>query len=210
MTRKLLLFDFDGVIADSFEIFFHEFTTACTELGFKKLNSKESFLNLFEGNLLFSLIKAGFPPWKLRELFQRFQPRISTANAKVRAFEKIPEVLNRLAGMHLVYIISSNLTEAVRNFLIRESINSVQDILGADIEPSKVKKIKSVRLKHPTLPVYYIGDTAGDVREGREAGAITVAVSWGWHDLTRLQNAKPDFLVQHPEDLLQLFGDADE
>lgn len=204
MPEKLILFDFDGVIANSFEIFFREFTSACTEMGFDRLNSKEAFLNLFEGNLLFNVIKAGFPPWKLRELFNRFQPRIAKANDSVSAFKGIHEMLARLSAEYPVYIISSNLTEAVQRFLVREGIDGIKDVLGADIETSKVKKIKRVWKKHPKAIAYYIGDTSGDVYEGKDAGAITIAVAWGWHNLERLTKAQPHHLVHTPEELKEL------
>lgn len=202
--KKLILFDFDGVIANSFDVFFREFTSACTEMGFDRLNSKEAFLNLFEGNLLFNVIKAGFPPWKLRELFNRFQPRIAKANDSVFPFVGIREMLSRLSAEHPVYIISSNLTEAVQRFLIREGISGIQDVLGADVETSKVKKIKRVWKKHPRAMAYYIGDTSGDVYEGKEAGAITIAVTWGWHEKERLTKARPHFLVHTPGELEEL------
>jgi len=204
MTKKLILFDFDGVIANSFEVFFREFTSACTEMGFDRLNSKEAFLNLFEGNLLFNVIKAGFPPWKLRELFHRFQPRIAKANDSVSSFEGINEMLSKLSAEYPVYIVSSNLTEAVQKFLVREQVDGIQDVLGADIETSKVKKIKRVWKKHPQAIAYYIGDTSGDVYEGKEAGAITIAVTWGWHEKERLIRAKPHHLVHTPKELEQL------
>lgn len=205
MKEKLILFDFDGVIADSFEVFFREFTSACSEMGFNRLNSREAFLNLFEGNLLFNVIKIGFPPWKLRELFNRFQPRIAKANDSVSAFDGIHEMLRHLSEKHPVYIISSNLTEAVQRFLLREGINTnIRDILGADVETSKVKKIKRVWKQHPTATAYYIGDTSGDVYEGKEAGAITIAVTWGWHEVERLTRAKPHHLVHTPDELEQI------
>ncbi len=204
MNGKLILFDFDGVIANSFEVFFREFTSACAEMGFDRLNSKEAFLNLFEGNLVLNVIKAGFPPWKLRELFHRFQPRIAKANDSVSAFEGIREMLHNLSNQFPVYIISSNLTEAVQRFLQREKIDGIQDVLGADVETSKVKKIKRVWKKHSGATAYYIGDTSGDVYEGKEAGAITVAVTWGWHEIDRLMRAKPHHIVHTPRELEQL------
>ena len=203
-TQKVIMFDFDGVIADSFDIFFSEFTRACEELGFHKLNSKEVLLSLFDGNLILSLFKLGFPPWKLRELFQKFQPRIAEANSRVKPFDGIKETLEDISRTYPTYIISSNLSEAVRNFLTRESINGIQDILGADVETSKVKKIKQISKKHPNHKPYYIGDTCGDIKEGREANAITVAVTWGWHSKERLLKSKPDYIVDTPEELREL------
>jgi phosphoglycolate phosphatase len=51
---------------------------------------------------------------------------------------------------------------------------------------------------------FYIGDTVGDIKEARAAGVWTVAVTWGWHSRERLLAARPDFLVDTPEELLQI------
>jgi phosphoglycolate phosphatase len=47
-------------------------------------------------------------------------------------------------------------------------------------------------------------DTAGDVREAREAGVKTVAVTWGWHPRSRLERALPDVIIDDPNKLLGL------
>ena len=65
---EALLFDYDGVIADSGEVYFAEFTRLCAEMGFDRLNSKEAFLALFDHNLVLQLIRAGFPLRRLKEL----------------------------------------------------------------------------------------------------------------------------------------------
>ena len=62
----VIMFDFDGVVADSFEVFYTEFTGAVKDLGYEKLNSKESLLKLMEGNPIAGLVKMGFPVWRLK------------------------------------------------------------------------------------------------------------------------------------------------
>jgi phosphoglycolate phosphatase len=56
----LIMFDFDGVVADSFEVFYAEFRAAVEELGFHKLQSRGDLLGLFEGNAFVQLVKLGF------------------------------------------------------------------------------------------------------------------------------------------------------
>jgi phosphoglycolate phosphatase len=51
---------------------------------------------------------------------------------------------------------------------------------------------------------FYVCDTAGDIREAREAGVKAVAVTWGWHPRERLERAKPDAFIEKSEDLLAL------
>jgi len=201
----VIMFDFDGVLADSFEIFFREFTAACTQLGFDKLNSREAFLRLFEGNLIQELVKSGFPIWRLKKLVRAFEPRIAEANRQVQPFAGMPELLGELAAVHPVYVISSNVTKTVLRFLDAYGVTGVRDVIGADKETSKIKKIKRVRKQHRQLQPFYIGDTKGDIVEGRAAGATTVAVTWGWHSMATLQAGGPDCLVHTPAELRALF-----
>jgi len=60
---------------------------------------------------------------------------------------------------------------------------------------------------------WYVGDTVGDIVEGKAAGVRTIAagvrtiaVGWGWHDAERLLGASPDYLAQTPADLLEFLG----
>ena len=199
------MFDFDGVIADSFDVFFQAFSSVCSDMGFHRLNSEEAMLKLFEGNALRELVKIGFPVWRLKRLARKFEPRIEEANAKIAAFDGMPELLGELAAAFPVYVVTSNASQTVSRFLDRYAVTGVRDILGADHEASKVKKIRGLRKRHPHAAAYYIGDTKGDIVEGKTAGAVTVAAAWGWHPEATLLEADPDHTVHSPEELRRLF-----
>lgn len=203
--NRVLIFDFDGVVADSLEVLFEVFTGVCVEMGFDRINSREAFLNLFERNPLRRLFWTGFPLWRLKELARRFRPRIEEASDRIHPFEKMPEVLCELARHDPVYVVTTNVTAMTRKFLDRHRIEGIQDVIGLDVEPSKVKKIRHVMKRHPGCQGYYICDTKGDIYEARRAGVATVAVGWGWHSLPRLEEARPQHVVESPEQLLDLF-----
>jgi len=207
-VSHVVMFDFDGVVADSLDVFYAEFSAAVRELGYTKLDSREALLRLFEGNVIANLIKSGFPVWRLKKLGKEFAPRIAAANEKVAPFEGMPELLGHIAARYPVYVITSNTTSAVESFLARHAISGVLDVLGADKEASKVKKIKAVRKLHPGLIPWYIGDTKGDMLEANAAGAISVAAAWGWHSEETLRSAKPAHVVRMPEELRQLLLDG--
>lgn len=201
----VLMFDFDGVVADSLEIFYAEFSAALISLGFEKLSNKESLLALFDGNVFKSLIKLGFPMRKLKALSGEFGPRIEKANQQVQPFEGMPELLSELAAAFPLYVITSNHSSAIEHFLKKYKITGVREVLGADKEASKVKKIRRVKKLHPDFSPWYMGDTKGDMLEGNEAGAITVAIAWGWHEEARLRTGDPRHVVRTPAELRALF-----
>lgn len=201
----LLLFDYDGVIADSYEVYFREFTRACTEYGFDKLNSREAFLRLFDGNLITQLIKAGFPLHKLKKLADDFRPQMEKANSEIKPFPGMVEILRTLSIHHPVVIITANSSHVVQQFVDAHALHEIKGVLGSDIETSKVKKIRRARRQFRDHRAYYIGDTKGDMIEARRAGAIPVAAAWGWHDYERLQSAHPDYIIGRQEELLSIF-----
>lgn len=200
----LIMFDFDGVIADSFEVFYHEFSSAIRALGFEKLSSREAMLDLFDGNAFASLVKLGFPMRKLRALGREFQPRIAAANERVAPFAGMPELLAELAAAWPTYVITSNQTAAVEEFLARHGVAGVRGVIGADKEASKVKKIRRVRRLHKGHTPWYIGDTKGDMIEGNAAGALTIAAAWGWHTEERLRSGNPRHVARTPAELRTL------
>lgn len=201
----LILFDFDGVVADSLEVFFSAFSAVCGDLGYTKLTSRDAFLSLFEGNAIFGLIRRGFTLRKLKQLGEQFKPRIQEMNEQVEPFADMPELLRDLARRHPVYVITSNNTDAILSFLEKHQIDGILDVIGSDKETSKVKKIKAVAGRHPECTPYYIGDTKGDMTEARKAGAIPVAVSWGWHTVEKLKEGRPAHIVDSPRSLAALF-----
>jgi phosphoglycolate phosphatase len=201
----VIMFDFDGVVADSLDIFHEEFAAACAMMGFDQLGSRDSLLKLFETNAFVALVKAGFPLRRLKALGREFAPRIQAANERVQPFCGMPAILNELAQRHPVYVITSNVTEAITLFLARHEVTGIRDVIGADKERSKVKKIRRVVRQHRGARPFYIGDTKGDMLEAKAAGVLSVAVGWGWHPVDLLREGNPDYVVETPEALLELF-----
>lgn len=210
MTRqdpqtKLILFDFDGVLADSLAMYEKSMILTFQTMGRPIVTNRAEYLDLFEDNLFDGLIKKGVD---LEEFF-----RASTAIARPDV-PKIPEpffqmipVVKALKDRHTLLIISSNGTETIRNTLVRHDfLDCFAAILGADFNFSKKEKIEQVILLHQAdrQQTYYVGDTTGDIREAKQAGVKTVAVTWGWHNRERLRLADPDYLIDTPEELLSI------
>jgi len=40
--------------------------------------------------------------------------------------------------------------------------------------------------------------------EGKRAGVKSSGVSWGWHSKNKLKKANPDFLIDNPDELINL------
>jgi len=49
-----------------------------------------------------------------------------------------------------------------------------------------------------------IGDSMGDITEGRKAGAHTVAVTYGWQPRAVLESVEPEFICESMDELKAL------
>lgn len=195
-SEHLILFDFDGVIADTLDIFNEKLANACKQHGYNLFNERETFLQLFDGNLFERMINSGVKEKDILPVLNTMSKLFDVEIEKIVLFPGIIEMLNFLSELHPVYIITSNLTSVVRSILKKNGVKGICDILGSDKEQSKTKKIRKIIEKYPMHIPFYAGDTKGDMIEARLANARTVGVGWGWHNEKRLSGAWPDYIAK--------------
>lgn len=206
MTPRLFIFDFDGVIVDSLEVFEACVRAACRECGGPPMRTRADFLKLFEANMYDGLRAAGVAPDGIPRLMNILGPKLEAQAGRCALVPGMAGVLARLAEVGRVAVVTSNLTAVVASIFARCAVTGVGEVLGADRGTGKVEKINRLRREMPGAPCYYVGDTSGDIREGRAAGAATVAVTWGWHSVAALAAANPDYTVNSPRELLALLS----
>lgn len=202
---KVLLFDFDGVIADTLDYFIDCFLAACAELGHYHIDSRQTFLDLFDTNFYEALEASGVPRSDFPPIMKSMKERVMATGRSYTHYPQIPETIRTLAQTHTLYIITSNHSEPVSEFLHQHGLDCFTDILGSDHHPSKTAKIEQIKAVHPEAQMFYIGDTKGDMLEAQAAEIATVAAAWGWHPAQKLQEAAPDHLAHEPAELLQIF-----
>jgi phosphoglycolate phosphatase len=203
--HTLFLFDFDGVLVDSLDLYVETVTRSLERIGMPILQNKEDYLSLFDGNYYESLAERGVDLAAYGAAIREILPRIDYD--AVKPFDGLIPVLAALQKDHLLAVISSNGYRAIRTMLDRFGFAPYfEEILGADFRFSKKEKIVYALEKYgiPAERAFYIGDTVGDILEARAAGVRSVAVTWGWHSRYRLAAARPDFLVDTPEELLDI------
>jgi phosphoglycolate phosphatase len=205
VPEKLFLFDFDGVLVDSLS-FYEKSVNLCLErIGQRPIETREEFLDLFEDNFYSSVAKRGVDVGEFMAASKAVTPTLDYS--VTRPFSDLIPVLAELKKLHGLVIISSNSSFAIRLMCGNYGFAPYfDDILGADFNYSKIEKILYAMGHYGTAAghTFYVCDTAGDVREAREAGVKTVAVTWGWHPRSRLERALPDVIVDDPKKLLDL------
>jgi phosphoglycolate phosphatase len=203
--RNLFLFDFDGVLADSLDLYAKAVARCLERIGTPIVKNREDYLALFEGNFYESMAARGVDLDAFTLAAKEILPQIDYD--AMQPFDGLISVLASLKKDDLLTVISSNGSRTIRRMLERFGFAPYfEEILGSDFLFSKKEKIGHALAKYGIPPerTFYVGDTVGDIKEARAAGVRTVAVTWGWHSREKLAAAHPDYLVDTPEGLLKL------
>ena len=199
------MLDHDGVVVDSFEIFTTSFVEACRRVGLSRIATTDDALALFEGNFYESLRAAGADDAQISATMRRTATALRLAMPALRPFPLMAEVLADLAEARHLVIVSSNASDVVELFLKRHGIRGVAEVAGAEAGRSKVAKVEALIARFPGQASYwFVGDTAGDMREARLAGATPLGVAWGWHGREQLEGAGAERIADTPADLLAI------
>jgi HAD superfamily hydrolase (TIGR01549 family) len=194
--KRFVLFDFDGVIADSqalsYELSRH----------FHPGLDEHIYQALYEDNIFESLKKLSSWRETLPEEYQqKFDPRMKD---EVRLIVGMDGVIKALSGSYTLAIISSTSMSGITEFLKSHNLTDYfSDVLGRDSHHSKVEKMAMIFAKYSVTAAQcvYITDTLGDMREAQEHGMGTIASSWGVHPRETLEQGVPFRILNTPEEL---------
>jgi phosphoglycolate phosphatase len=207
MRYPLIVFDFDGTLADSWASGMEIFHRIGPGLGLKPIADLEAARSLPTRELLKEI---GVSFWKLPKVVRAYQAAAAEHADQLKLFPAWPGVLARLAANgHRLGILSSNREDSIRACL---HANGVEDYFAFVIGfPKLFGKAKALRriLKQERIDrsqVLYVGDEMRDVEAAKKAKVAMAAVSWGFHTEALLRTIKPDAVLVEPGELIALGG----
>jgi phosphoglycolate phosphatase len=188
MSRRLVIFDFDGTLADSFPWFVEAFDQAAVRFRFVRpdLSRVEDLRGLDARQLL---VRHRIAPWKVPFVAGYLRKHMSQEIGRIRLFPGVGAALETLAasGLHLA-LLSSN------------SRHNVTSVLGAQVSCFRQLECnaslfgKTPRLRRmlegtavPTHEAIFIGDEIRDADAARHVGIAFGAVAWGYTRLPALE-----------------------
>ena len=153
---KTIIFDFDGVIHDTFELAYN----INVEVLGKNL-TKEEYKDFFNKNI--------FKRAENKENSEKFFKVQNEAFKYLKLEKNIKKFLEKLSEDYLLFIISSNQgTTLDIYFQNNKFVHIFKEILGVETHKSKVEKFKYLFKKYNLKAdeCIFVTDTLGDILEG--------------------------------------------
>ncbi len=196
MNKKLILFDFDGVLVNTLPGVFEIHNFCNQDLTW------EDFQKISEGNFHSEYQKK--VDMGIHSHPENWLEKYNNLLSNCVPEELLPHVVKQLAQNYRLYIVSSSPSKSIDIFLEQHNLKGCFiSCLGSDIHKSKVVKIRSVLEKENISPkdCIFITDTTGDIKEARECDVGSICVSWGLHSKEKLEKENQFAVVDTPEEL---------
>ena len=204
---KILIFDFDGVLADSLDDMLQYAREVCAQLGHACDPTPANLEALDIMSFAELGRQLGVPDHQIEVFIQRVFKLFISGERPPKIIPGLEYILVQLAQKHKISIVTGNTSAFVRPFLDRYGLlDCVEIILDVNDPGSRAEKILKVTndLNGHTQRVYMIGDAVSDIWAAHQAGVKSLAVSWGHQSREKLMSANPDFLVDSPQELFAL------
>src|SRR5690606_32014333 len=149
---ELVIFDFDGTLADTFNWFKVAINKAAGKYNFKVLNETE--IEQLRGKKTREIMRyLGVPWWRMPFIARYMRGLMSEEISHIKLFSGVKELLSTLKSKNIkVVILSSNSMENVKRVLGEELLDSIHHLeCGTSIQ-GKRDKLKKVLKKFQVLP----------------------------------------------------------
>lgn len=206
VTSKNLIFDFDGTLADSLQLYLDILYRGRTSS--PSPVTEEQLARLKQTPLLRMVGQLDVPPFsRMRLLWHRWR-HVTKRVGEVQPFNGIPQAIKTLhKDGHKLFVLSSNFEKNVQAFLrahkLDEYFSGVYHTNVLIKRRGLSKLVKKEQLdKHHT---FYIANEPLDMRAASNAGIRGIAVLWSGQATLAMANEKPFAIVKDPNELMRLF-----
>jgi phosphoglycolate phosphatase len=200
---KLVIFDFDGTLADTFPWFKLVLNSVAKRFRFKTVDAEET--DLLRGKSARELLQyLGIPRWKLPFIARHMRSLMTKDIEMVRLFSGADHMLRRLSesGMILA-VVSSNAEHNVRFVLGADTSTLVSYYACGASMYGKSAKFRAILRKSGLRPseAIYIGDEIRDFESASQEGLSFGAVAWGYTRADTLAALSPHFMFTSVDEI---------
>jgi phosphoglycolate phosphatase len=205
MKYKLVIFDFDGTLADSYPWFLTVFEDLAKRYKLPRLEQAD-LENLRTFDIHQILKEYHIPLWKVVIIGNHLKKLMTSQIGKINLVGGMEPVIERLGeeGVRLA-VVTSNAEKNVRhvlgsrNLAYFDIIESGVSIFGKKSKFQKILKKTGI----PASQALSIGDEVRDLKSSRAAKIPFGAVTWGYTNLITLQAHSPEEMFTQPDQILE-------
>lgn len=212
---KLIIFDLDGTLLNTIADLANSTNYALSYCGFPVHNEKE--YNFFVGNGINKLFERALPEGektkdnirKVREQFLLYYDKHNTDFST--PYPGVSSLLKSLESKGISLAVASNKYQAATSKLVNYFFPDISfiEVLGQrdGITPKPDPAIVYDILAAANVKkeeVLYVGDSGVDMQTAKNAGIVSVGVTWGFRPRAELETFSARYIVDSAEDILSI------
>ncbi len=215
----LIIFDLDGTLINTIDDLGQACNHALSACGYPT-HKIEDYPRLV-GNGINKLIERALPEDYRNEatvlrLREYFVPYYDAHNCDLtRPYDGIPALLQALKAQGHIMAVASNKYQAATEKIVAHFFPNTFDVVlgervGVPRKPDPqivydiVEAIRRLGDRAIDKEILYIGDSLVDAETAKAAGATLVLCTWGFCTEEQLKTAQPNYMIQHPSELLNI------
>ena len=198
---SIILFDFDGTIADTISAGLEIINAHADKYGYKRLDGD---INTHFSAL--QLVKlAEVKLWKLPYLIYQLKKKLAEKSDELKVLSESPVLIKKLnkAGYELG-ILTSNSYKTVTAFLKKYELDSYFSFLRTDVSLFGKKKALAKSKKILNKKIIYIGDELRDIEACRKNEIPIVSIPWGLNSFESLEEHNPGLVAKTADEAFAL------
>jgi phosphoglycolate phosphatase len=205
LRYDLVIFDFDGTLADSNEWMVNTLNVMARRHRFRQVarDEVERLRGLSTRDVMAALKVS---PWRLPFIAADMRRRSAADAASIAPFPGASETLRELADLGVTLAIVSSNGEATVRSVLGESQHLIDAYACQASLFGKASKLQRVIKRLATSPkrTLYVGDETRDIEAAYKAGTDVAAVAWGYNHRQSLERSRPTHMVDSFTDLVNL------
>ena len=209
MKKPVLIFDFDGTIADTFLYTLNLSNRLASEFKYKRIRLTE--IDLLKDKTSQEVARhLEVPFMKIPLIVARARAELQKDIDSIEPVMGLKIVLDQLKSLgHTMGILTSNSLPNVNRFLQAHELNLFDFVNTTSRVWGKNRPLRSLTHSNgfELTQLLYVGDETRDIEAAKKAGIKVAAVAWGYNSRRALEKHEPDYLLEKPQELLNICRD---
>lgn len=207
MKKGVIAFDYDGVLADTFEPNIRLINRIFLSMGSSAVITKEHFNIASEISFEAVVAAAGLEKERIPQFLDLVIETGHSIIEETFLFEGMKTALEQLKDEYYLTVVSNNSTGIILPGLEKEGAVTLFDsVTGSDEGVSKSERLRIMQ-EHFCADIeqcWMVGDGINDIEAAHEAQWKSVAVTWGFQSRELLETRKPTAVLDSIPELHEL------